>query len=261
METITSNNNGQIKYLMRLMGQSSFRRREETFILEGKTLVYDSLGEDLKKIFVSRTYYNDNKDELTNLLPKLVVVDDDIISKVSDTKNSQGIFATARMKTKDMDEILSVTDRLLVIDRVMDPGNLGTIFRTAEAAGVDAILVGKGTVDIYNPKVVRSSMSSLLRQKISFYEDPIDLCDKLRAKGFKVIVSVLEGAECYREVDYPKKLALVIGNEAQGVDRGFVERADLKVYIDMQGQIESLNVSVAAAILLYEIRRNKILDL
>lgn len=255
MEKITSQNNSQVKYLMRLISQASFRRREESFVLEGKNLIYDSPKNLIKKIFVSQSYYNSNIEDLKAFECGLYVVADDIISRISDTKNTQGIFAIARMNNYAISEICADAQRVLVIDRVMDPGNLGTILRTAEAFGVDGILIGKGSVDIYNPKAVRSSMSSLLRLKFAFYEDEGVVCDLLVENKIGIVVSALSAADCCTTVSYPNRVALVIGNEAKGVSDTFIERANLKVYIDMDGEIESLNVAVASAILLYEIRR------
>ncbi len=146
---------------------------------------------------------------------------------------------------------------LLVLDRVADPGNLGTMLRTADAAGIGGAVLLKGCADVYAPKTVRSSMGSLFHLPIMAGADETDLLDGLRRAGYRILVTCLEGAEDLYQADLGGRLAFVMGNEANGVSARLLAAADKRVYIPMQGRAESLNVAMAAGIVMFEALRRQ----
>ena len=144
---------------------------------------------------------------------------------------------------------------LVVLDRLQDPGNVGTIIRTADGAGIAGIICVKGTCDIYSPKTLRSSVGSIFRVPIIFVDTDMQAIDLCHSLGVKVAVSCFEGACDYRQAPLGKECAIVVGNEGQGASDVFLERADIRVKIPMFGSLESLNASVAASLLMYEAAR------
>lgn len=250
---ITSKDNSEIRYIKKLLAKSSFRKAEKLYIAEGRRTIFDTEARLIKKIYVAKSVYEKNIINSDKNLNKIVVVDDSIFYKISDTKNSQGYLATVKIEKFDIDKELSSLGFVLILDSLADPGNMGTIIRTSEAAGIDAIIT-LNCVDIYNPKVVRSSMGSISRQKIFCLEKVKDVLEKIQNEQFSIVSSSLSDSIDYTEVVYTNKVALVLGSEANGIREDLLNNSDLKIKIDMCGEIESLNVAVAAGILMYDIK-------
>ena len=143
--------------------------------------------------------------------------------------------------------------KLLILEDTADPGNLGTIMRTAEAAGVTGAIMGKGTVDIFNPKVVRSTMGSIFRLPFAYVDDLKSVILGLKRDGISFYATHLKGKESYRDISYSNKAGILIGNEARGLSDEIANLADTYVIIPMQGKVESLNAAVAAALMMYEV--------
>jgi TrmH family RNA methyltransferase len=160
-----------------------------------------------------------------------------------------------------MKELLKVENpHFMVLDNLQDPGNLGTIVRTAEGAGVDAVFMSKDTVDIYNPKVIRSTMGSIYRMPVIYVDDVLTLLDEFKAKGIKSYAAHLDGKNSYDQEDYAGGSAILIGNEGNGLRDEVSNAADIWVKIPMLGQVESLNAAIAASVMMFEVarqRRNK----
>jgi len=180
------------------------------------------------------------------------------IEKLTDTETPQGIVALVNKKRFTLSkDILKNSSLLLGLDNIRDPGNLGTMIRTADAAGADGVLLSKGCVELYNPKVIRSTMGSIFHLLVIENLDLPEVIPDLKKDGFRIIVSeVLEGKD-YTEVDYPEKTCLIIGSEASGISQQILNLADERIKIPIFGKAESLNASIAAGVLLYEIIRNK----
>jgi TrmH family RNA methyltransferase len=184
------------------------------------------------------------------------------MAKLSETRTPQGIVAEVMLDSADWDRWWDTqADRdflLLLLDGVQDPGNLGTIIRTAEAAGVDAVVIGSGSVDLYNGKVVRATMGSIFRLPV-FARELHQLTGLLKAAGASLLVTALDpSSRSYDEPLYRGKTAIVIGSEARGVSDGMLAEATHKVHIPLSGQAESLNAAVAAGVILYEARRQRL---
>ncbi|SHN06568.1 TrmH family RNA methyltransferase [Gracilibacillus kekensis] len=178
----------------------------------------------------------------------LFKVTDNVMAAISETKTPQGIVAVVNKKNNDE----KVVNRALMVDRVQDPGNLGTMIRTADAAGFDTVILGHGTVDLFNDKVIRSTQGSLFH--LNVYEaDLVGEMERLQQLSITIWSTGLENASNYHELDVPDKIAIIVGNEGSGVNRTLMTKADQNVMIPIYGQAESLNVSIAAAILMYEV--------
>lgn len=178
--------------------------------------------------------------------------------KLADTKTPQGIVAVVRKKKFALSkDFLKETSLLLCLDNIRDPGNLGTIIRTADAAGVDGVLLSNGCVELYNPKVIRSTMGSVFHLPVIENLDFSEVISDVKKEGFKIIISEVHEGKDYTKVNYPEKICLIIGSETSGISERILNLADEMVRIPVFGKAESLNASVAAGILLYEMVRNK----
>ncbi len=196
------------------------------------------------------------------------IMTDRVFAHVSGTVNSQGIMGVFRMPEYRMEDYIIKDDplaaadkpesrksRILLLDRIQDPGNLGTILRTAEAAGFDLIILNSGCVDIYNPKVVRSTMGAIYRMPFVYAGDLSETIGLLKENGYRVSGAYLESSVEYTAAVYPSKTGIVIGNEANGISREVIEACDERIRIPMCGKTESLNAAVAASLIMYEILR------
>lgn len=186
------------------------------------------------------------------------VLSDKVFSHVSDTKTPQGILCLVKQKKVDLSEMLEkTTPFLMVLDNLQDPGNLGTIVRTAEGAGVTGIIMSRDTVDIYNPKTIRSTMGSVYRMPFFYVEDILEFLEDLRGQGIRTYAAHLDGANNYDEESYKEACAFLIGNEGNGLRDEVAKKADIWIKIPMYGQVESLNAAIASSILMYEVSRQR----
>lgn len=246
---IHSANNPQVKQWKRLLTKKE-RDKTKTFLVEGFHLVEEALSSSgIEEIVIS---------ENTGLPPSwnygdipVTMVTKDIFQSLSDTETPQGVIAICRQPEFHSDQLDG--DKYLLIDAVQDPGNLGTMIRTADAAGVDAVIIGDGSVDIYNPKVLRSAQGShfhlpIVRGNLS------DWISKLRKKEIPVYGTALENAKEYTEIKTVGKYALIVGNEGSGVRKTILTETTDNLYIPIYGKSESLNVAIATGILLYYLR-------
>ena len=255
MKKITSKDNPEYKKALKLT-RKKYRDREGLYLIEGIKPLEDALqtGCSIEKIFVTEGEENHGFPEsITDIISPA------LFAELSDTETSQGVIAVVRQQDPSgAEKMLSGGGRLLVLDRIQDPGNLGTMIRTAEAAGMAGVVLLKGCADVYSPKVVRAAAGSLFRMDIFTGAEEELLIDKLKNFDRKIVVTALEGASEYTDVTYDNNCAIVIGNEGQGVSRGFLEHADLKIKIPMAGAIESLNAAVAAGIIMYESQKTNV---
>lgn len=189
---------------------------------------------------------------------KLVCVAENVLKKIADTETPQGVIAVCAMPETKLDDLLTSGQMLLVLDRVGDPGNMGTMLRTADAAGIGGVVLLKGCVDAYAPKTVRSSMGSLFHVPVAAGLDEAAFCRSAQAAGYELLVTTLDGADNLYKADLSGRLAFVMGNEAGGVSDYLLQKADKKVFIPMQGRAESLNVAMAAGIVMFEALRRQL---
>lgn len=260
MEEITSASNSRIRRLVLLRQKAKERRQSQSFVIEGERLVLDAPADCLEEIYVTKEILDKHRERLKPLEEKLILVSKEAMEKASDTKTPQGILALARMPQYTIEDLLPEENKkplLLILEDIQDPGNLGTMFRTAEAAGASGIILSQGTVDVFNPKTVRSTMSSIFRMPFLVAEDFPGTLQKLRKKGICLCAACLDGSRPYDEVSYDRPCAFLIGNEGNGLGRETIQMADERIYIPMEGQIESLNAAMSAGILMYEAHRDR----
>lgn len=189
---------------------------------------------------------------------KLVCVNENVMKKIADTETPQGIIAVCKMRQPKLEPLLASGKMLLVLDRVGDPGNIGTMLRTADAAGIGGLVLLKGCADIYAPKTVRSSMGSLFHIPVLSGVSEQEFVSAAKKAGYDLLVTCLDGADNLYKADLSGRIAFVMGNEAGGVSETLLEKADKRVYIPMAGRAESLNVAMAAGIVMFEALRRKV---
>lgn len=189
---------------------------------------------------------------------KLVCVNENVMKKIADTETPQGIIAVCKMRQPKLENLLASGKMLLVLDRVGDPGNIGTMLRTADAAGIGGLVLLKGCTDIYAPKTVRSSMGSLFHIPVLSGVSEQEFVSAAKKAGYDLLVTCLDGADNLYKADLSGRIAFVMGNEAGGVSETLLEKADKRVYIPMAGRAESLNVAMAAGIVMFEALRRKV---
>ncbi len=225
MIVIQSSANKQYKLLKGLHSKKN-RYKYESYIIEGIRIVEQALLEkqEIQSVFIKMSQIASEKmtDVLSLLESKEILIyqlEDSLFDQVSDTVQSQGIIGVLKMEILTYNILLkSDEQRLLILDRIQDPGNLGTMIRTADAAGFTGVLLSKGTVDPYNEKVIRSTMGSVFQIPVIQVEDIIECVSSLKENDYGVFPTALDGAVDYDTIDYPRKTAIIIGNEGNGVD-------------------------------------------
>lgn len=256
---ITSTSNDKVKRLTQLQASSRARREAGLFVTEGIRIIREIPGDQIQEIYCSESFYKKNKDIVEALPVKPVLLSDAVFKKVADTKTPQGILAVACQSHYELEDILNKKKlTLLVMENLQNPGNLGTLLRTGEAADITGVILSRDSVDIYNPKVIRGSMGAFLRVPFVYTDDLPDTLQKLKEKGVKTFATHLDAKKNCYEIKYPEKMALLIGNEGNGLSDVITEFADHKILIPMAGKVESLNAAVAASVLIYEIYRQKL---
>lgn len=255
---ITSTGNAQVKRLLQLQKKSKVRNEEGVFIVEGLRMFVEVPENRVEKVYISESLYNKKKQELNLEKFSYEVLSNSVFEHVSDTKTPQGILCIVKQNTYDIEELLKIKNpHFMVLDNLQDPGNLGTIVRTAEGAGVNAVFLSKESVDIYNPKTIRSTMGSIYRMPVVYVEDLISLLTTFKERGIKSYAAHLNGKNSYDKEDYEGGTAILIGNEGNGLRDEVSNTADVWVQIPMQGQVESLNAAIAASILMFEVYRQR----
>ncbi len=261
MQVITSKDNELIKHIKKLKDKKE-RDLSNEYIIEGIKLIQEAIQENakIKQIIIC------DDCEKTESIPKdlmyeiakqeCIYVTNKIFETITEVMNPQGILAIIEKQSKEI-QIDDKQDIILALDDIQDPGNLGTILRTADSIGLTQILVSKGTADCYNPKVVRSTMGAIFRVKIIECEDLVKTLKEIKKHKFEIVVSSLQTDNSIYDINYHKKV-IVIGNEANGVKKEIQDLADKKIKIPMLGKTESLNASVATGIILYEYVRQKL---
>lgn len=255
---ITSTSNQKVKELLQLQKKAKIRNQEGVFLAEGSRMVLEAPKNRIRQLYISESYYKKHGKELKEKGFKYEVFSDTVFAYVSDTKTPQGILAVIQQLDYKFEDMLKKKNpHILVLDNLQDPGNLGTIFRTAEAAGVTGILMSKDCVDIYNPKTIRSTMGAAYRMPFLYMEDILEGIRLLKEKKIHVYAAHLEGKNSYDLEDYRNGTAFLIGNEGNGLRQEVANMADTWVRIPMEGQAESLNAAVAAAVLMFEVSRQR----
>ncbi|WP_033828238.1 TrmH family RNA methyltransferase [Bacillus andreraoultii] len=248
MKFIQSVKNEKVKQWKKLLTKKE-RDKTGLFLVEGEHLVEEAHHADwMTELIVTESYHSKlPKAKFANI--DLYVVANEIAKVISDTETPQGIFAVCKQMKKSVVE----GKRYLLIDAVQDPGNVGTMIRTADSAGVDAVIVGEGSVDIWNAKVLRAAQGSHFHLPI-IRGNLTEWINKFREQNISIYGTALKNAVPMNQVQAQESFALIVGNEGQGVNEELLSKTTKNLYIPIYGKSESLNVSVATGILLYYLR-------
>ncbi len=254
---ISSTDNAQVKHLIQLNKKAKTRRETGTYIIEGIRMFREVPPELLVNTYVSESFEHDNAEALNGV--SYEVLSDKVFAHVSDTVTPQGVMSIVRMREHSLEEMTGSGEAplLILLDGLQDPGNLGTIMRTGEGAGITGVIMSRTTVDIYNPKTIRSTMGSLYRVPHIVVDDIAATARQLADDGISVVATELGASKCYDEIDYSRPTAIFVGNEGNGLSSEALAAATDKVIIPMKGQVESLNAAVAASICMYEAARQR----
>ena len=282
---ITSASNEQIKNIIQLKKKAKVRKQTGCFVVEGIKMFAEIPKEDFVSAYASETFVTEHEELCSGF--NAHIVSDSVYKKISDTVTPQGILAIVKQKETTVDEIISDRNRralkddcnkdrtimgrdckkdqrmpgrqfaniddkscIIVLERLQDPGNLGTIIRTGEGAGISGIIMSRDCVDIYSPKVIRSTMGSIFRVPFAVTDDLPLAVQKIKEAGITTYAAHLKGNDLSSE-KLAKDCAFLIGNESKGLSDEIASLADKLIKIPMEGQVESLNASVAASILMY----------
>lgn len=255
---IESNYNPIVKQLLALKLKKE-REKSNVFIAEGERFVKDIPKDwDIKMYIISQSFQENKNLNIFNAQTKIYTVTDNIFANISDTQNPQGVLAVCRQKKYTLSDILIREPHfLLLAEELQDPGNLGTIIRVADAAGVTGIILSKGTVDLYNPKVLRATMGSIFHMPIIQNANMKETIIELNQKNIKILGAHLNSSITPYSIDLKNSVAIIVGNEANGLSDDIAKLTDILVKLPMVGKAESLNVSMASGILLYEVLRQR----
>ena len=283
---ISSTGNGKIRELVRIKKSPRERSERGVFLVEGIKMFREIPPDLCKEVYVSESFLRTQEGAAAlSRLPETeaVPVSDSVFQHLSDTQSPQGVLAVVRQMQYEQKDLMASnvsrtktppvnasetktppdcdperkTPLIVVLESLQDPGNLGTIIRTAEAAGASGILLGKGCADIYNPKVTRSTMGSIFRVPFVYADDLQGAVINLKECGIRILAAHLEGSVGLYEESFEGPTAILIGNESRGLSDETAALADRAVRIPMSGSVESLNAAVAAAVCMFEAKRQR----
>ncbi len=264
---ITSTTNQKVKRIVQLNKRAVCRNKEDVFVTEGIKMFLETPEEDLEEVYLSENFFSlleGAKERERSIREKLgacgyETVARGVFEKMSDTQSPQGVLCVVRQRHYSLEDMLGAKDNplFIVLENLQDPGNLGTVFRSGEAAGVCGVIMSKDTADVYNPKVIRATMGSVYRMPFCYTEDLEEAIGRMKKAGVGVFAAHLQGEMNYDKCDYRQASAFLIGNEGNGLTERTAQLADTYVKIPMKGEVESLNAAVAAAVLTFEAARQR----
>ena len=259
---ITGSSSAKLKMIRQLNTKAKARRESGCFVLEGRKLFEETPVSLRRGVFMSESFARENPEMAERIQSdgqKAEIVADRLFSSVCDTKTPQGILTVAAFPVWRPEDLTdgSSAPLVMVLENVQDPGNVGTIIRTGEGAGVTGIVLGEGCADISSPKVIRATMGSIFRVPTLRTADLPGMLKFLSERGVQSYAAHLNGKNEYTDEPYVTGTAFLIGNEGNGLSPELTEAADCLIRIPMEGRVESLNASVAASLLMYEARRQR----
>ncbi len=259
---ITSSSNAKVKQVVLWQNKAKERRSAGVFLTEGFKMY-----EEAPLTWIREVYVSEDAEQKALAQPDIreklqqtgyEVVSAELFKKMSDTLTPQGILCVVKRPEYNIEELLSKENPMIVVlENLQDPGNLGTIVRTGEGAGVTGVIMSSGTVDIYNPKTIRATMGSIYRVPFVYAEDLQDVIAKLKEKGIRSYAAHLQGEKYYDSFSFREGCAFLIGNEGNGLSRELADSADSYLKIPMEGRVESLNAAIATSLLMYEAHRQR----
>lgn len=264
---LTSTSNSKVKQVVNWQNKSKDRRRDGIFLVEGIKMFLEAPMEKIRDVYISEVLLekckNGQENKAEELLKRLAatgyeIVSREVFEKMSDTQTPQGILVVLDRPEYTLDDMLKGDKTLLVIlEDIQDPGNLGTILRTGEGAGITGVIMSRNTVDIYNPKTIRSTMGSVYRVPFLYTEDLEETIEEVKRSGVAIYAAHLKGKKEYDEFSYNQATGFLIGNEGNGLKKETADLASEYLRIPMEGKVESLNASIATSLLIYEAHRQR----
>lgn len=258
---IFSLQNPKIKRILQLQEKSRNRKKEGVFVVEGKREIDLLLQADynIEELFYCKNLYKQN--DLDRLIASSTFsfhISEEVYSKIAYRGGTEGIVAVVKSKKHNLSELKFATNKplVLVAEAPEKPGNIGAILRTADAANVDAVIITNPKTDVYNPNIIRSSVGTVFTNQIATANSD-ELIAYLKEYNFEIYSAILQDAVSYLQPDYTSKCAIVVGTEARGLTQEWREASTANIIIPMQGKIDSMNVSVATGILLFEAVRQR----
>ena len=258
---ITSISNAQVKQVCAYVQKAKERRKDHIFVVEGPKMFEEAPADRIYKVYATKSFCDKHTtDGMGTKLKEtgFEVVSDEVLAKMSDTKTPQGVLCLVKWPEYSLDDLLLKRNGVFVVlEDLQDPGNLGTIIRTGEGAGIAGVIMSGNTVDIFNPKTIRATMGSIYRVPFVYVQNISDAIEKLQAADITVYAAHLKGEQYYDAFDYTKGSAFLIGNEGNGLKEETALLADTYVKIPMAGQVESLNAAIATTLFMYEAARQR----
>lgn len=264
---ITSTSNQKIKQIVQWQTKARARRQDGIFLAEGLKMYEEAPAGLIREVYLTdallqrlirRREESDIYIEEKLKQTGYELVSEEVFARISDTQSPQGILTVMHQQTYEPEQLLDTENPLLVLlEDLQDPGNLGTILRTGEGAGITGVIMSRNTVDIYNPKTIRSTMGSIYRVPFFYADSMEEIIGMLQKKGIRVYAAHLQGQAYYSSFSFTGGTAFLIGNEGNGLRRETADLADSYLKIPMEGQVESLNAAIAASLLVYEAHRQR----
>ncbi len=263
---IKSLSNERVRKVVSYIQKSKARKESNVFVIEGMKMLREAPVLQVREAYVTEKFLDGASEEDKEILWRYgaETVTDEVMKKMADTRTPQGVLAVVNMYQYSEEEVLDGYKEmgiekplLLILENIQDPGNLGTMLRSSEGAGVTGVILSKGSADVYNPKVIRSTMGSIFRMPFMYVDNLPAFVEKLSERGIKTYAAHLKGKRNYDKFDYTKPTAFLIGNEGNGLSKETADAASEYVLIPMKGQVESMNAATSAAILTFEASRQR----
>ena len=252
---ITSTSNSQVKQAAALAKKARERRQTGLFLAEGRKMYEEAPKSWLEKVYVTEEYVKDHGEPEGAAWE---LVSGEVMKAMADTQTPQGILALVRQPKWSVSDVWNGENpHIIMLETLQDPGNLGTIFRAGEGAGITGVIMNRETADIFNPKVIRSTMGSIYRVPFVYVDDLGEAAEMAKARKIRLFAAHLKGKNSYDREDYRGGCGFLIGNEARGLTDETAALADCWVKIPMLGKVESLNAAVAASVLMFEAARQR----
>lgn len=260
---ITSNSNARVKQVVQWQTKAKERRRDHIFLAEGIRMCEEAPAGSVREVYLTEELAAKVHQDKPAFWDKLQqtgyeTVSPEVFARMSDTQTPQGILTVLEQPTYDLEQLLEAPKPLfLVLESLQDPGNLGTMIRTGEGAGITGVIMNQQTVDIFNPKTIRATMGSIFRVPFVYVPELAPVLTRMHERGIHTYAAHLQGREYYDSFSFREPSAFLIGNEGNGLSREISEQAEHYLKIPMEGKVESLNASIAAALLMYEAHRQR----
>jgi len=259
---ISSTANSQVRQVAALGKRAKARKESGLFMVEGPRMFGELDKERIKKAYVTEQFLKDPAHHrMVEGMEsgKVEIVTQEVLKVMSDTQTPQGVVAVVRQYQYSMGDLKNRKGEplLMILETIQDPGNLGTILRAGEGAGISGVIMNRDTADVYNPKVIRSTMGSVFRVPFLYVEDLGKAMGGLKREGVRLYAAHLDGKDSYDREDYKEACGFLVGNEAKGLERETAAMADAWVRIPMEGKAESLNAAMAATVLMFEAARQR----